>query len=177
LGPILTKEEPNMRRVFLCALVCGVAAMAEAPVARVTSSGSVKLSHVSLPAGGVSSLPVVAGDEIVTSANGALLVFSDRSRATIAPNSRVVVEGAGASVTLRVVDGSANLDKAGPAVSMIRSVSPAGPVEALGVGLSAAGAERVTLAASAAKKPPRSKFCPPPPGGGGNPKPGDCGHP
>ena len=79
------------------------------PVGRITSSGALTVAGSTIPATAAAALPVVAGDAIATSDSRAVIVFSDRSRATIEPNSRVQLEAAGASVKLRVLSGSAAL--------------------------------------------------------------------
>jgi hypothetical protein len=95
----------------MCVLFAVIAALlvAAGPVGRITSSGDLRIAGSSIPATAAAALPVVAGDTIATSAFPAVIVFSDRSRVTIEPNSRVQLEPAGASVKLRVLSGSAGL--------------------------------------------------------------------
>jgi hypothetical protein len=83
------------------------------------------LNGKAVPATAVSSLPVVAGDEIATSSSSAMIYFDDRSRATIGPNSRVKLEARSSSVALRVLSGSVDLKRAeGSRVSLIQPVAP-----------------------------------------------------
>ena len=100
---------------YLCLLILMMMTavlMAADPVGRVTSSGPLTLNGRAVPATAVSSLPVVAGDEIVTSSSPAMIYFSDKSRATLEPNSRVKLEFSGSSETLRVLSGSVDLNRA-----------------------------------------------------------------
>ena len=100
---------------YLCLLIVmmtTVALMAADPVGRVTSSGPLILNGKAVPATAVSSLPVVAGDEIATSSSSAVIYFTDKSRATLEPNSRVKLEFSGTSETLRVLSGSVDLKQA-----------------------------------------------------------------
>ena len=97
---------------LLIVMMTTVALMAADPVGRVTSSGPLTLNGKALPATAVSSLPLVAGDEIATSGSAATIYFSDKSRATLDPNSRVKLEFGGSSETLRVLSGSVDLNRA-----------------------------------------------------------------
>ena len=100
---------------YLCLLIVMMttgALMAADPVGRVTSSGPLTVNGKALPATAVSSLPLVAGDEIATSGSSATINFSDKSRATLEPNSRVKLEFSGSSQTLRVLSGSVDLNRA-----------------------------------------------------------------
>ena len=136
-----------MKRI--CVLFALIAALlaAAGPVGRITSSGDLKIAGSSIPATAAAALPVVVGDTIATSAFPAVIVFSDRSRMTIEPNSRVQVEPVGASVRLRVLSGSAGL-----------------------VGTSASR-DRAALACAPKHPEPRSKRCPP----GHDGRDGNCG--
>ena len=113
---------------YLCLLIVmmtTVVLMAGGPVGRVTSSGPLTLNGKAVPATAVSSLPVVAGDEIATSSSTAMIYFADRSRATIEPNSRVKLEVRSSSVALRVLSGSVDLKRAeGSRVSVIQPIHP-----------------------------------------------------
>ena len=97
---------------LLIVMMTTVVLMAADPVGRVTSSGPLTLNGKALPATAVSSLPLVAGDEIATSGTSATIYFSDKSRATLDPNSRVKLEFSGSSETLRVLSGSVDLNRA-----------------------------------------------------------------
>ena len=97
---------------LLIIMMTTVVLRAADPIGRVTSSGSLMLNGKALPATAVSSLPLVAGDEIATSGSSATIYFSDKSRATLDPNSRVKLEFSGSSETLRVLSGSVDLNRA-----------------------------------------------------------------
>jgi hypothetical protein len=94
------------RTCVLFALVAALLAAA-APAGRITSSGALTVNGTPVPATAVASLPVVAGDEIATSSSAAVIVFADRTRAVIEPNSRVKLEANGASVRARLLSGPA----------------------------------------------------------------------
>lgn len=136
-----------MKRI--CVLFAAIAALlaAAGPVGRITSSGDLKIGGSSIPATAAAALPVVAGDTIATSAFPAVIVFSDRSRVTIEPNSRVQLEAPGASAKLRVLSGSAGLAE------------------------TSASRDRAALACRPRQPEPRSKSCPP----GHNGRDGNCG--
>jgi len=115
---------------YLCLLIVmmtTVVLLAADRVGRVTSSGPLTLNGKAVPATAVSSLPVVAGDEIVTSGSSAMIYFADGSRATLEPNSRVKLEVRSSSVALRVLSGSVDLKRAeGSRVSLIQRDHPGG---------------------------------------------------
>ena len=95
-----------MKRVCVLSIVIAVMLAAAGPVGRITSSGAVTVNGSPVPATAVASLPVVAGDEIATSSAAAVIVFPDRSRVTIEPNSSVKLEANGASLSLRALSGA-----------------------------------------------------------------------
>jgi len=113
---------------YLCLLIVmmtTVVLLAADRVGRVTSSGPLTLNGKAVPATAVSSLPVVAGDEIATSSSSAMIYFTDRSRATIAPNSRVKLEAQNSSLAVRVLSGSVDLKRAeGSRVSLVQPIHP-----------------------------------------------------
>ena len=137
-----------MKYVCLLILIMSAAIlMAAEPLGRVTGSGPLSLNGKAVPETAASSLPLVAGDEIVTSSDSAMIYFADKSRATIAPNSRVRLEATNSSTVLHVLSGNAELKQAeGSKVSLIGATSQA---------------STTTAAAPASKKPsPRSPSCP-----------------
>jgi len=119
---------------YLClfiVMMTTVVLMAADPVGRITSSGPLTLNGKAVPETAVSSLPVVTGDEIVTSSSSALIFFSDNSRATIKPNSRVQLEAHSSSVALRVLSGSVDLNRAvGSQLRLIQPILPGAPKSA-----------------------------------------------
>ena len=152
---------------YLCLLIVmimmtTVVLMAADPVGRITSSGPLTLNGKAVPETAVSSLPVVTGDEIVTSSSSALIFFGDNSRATIEPNSRVQLEAQSSSVALRVLSGSVDLKPAaGSQVKLIQPILAAAPKSA-----AAPASGNQTAASDGAGKPcppppPRSTRCPP----------------
>jgi len=143
-----------MVRVFAVTLVGAVLAWAADPVAKVTSAGPIELSGSAVPAPAVAALPVVAGDQITTSNAAALVVFRDRSRLTVAPNSSVKVEGGAAGIRLRIANGGAALYPSNG--SPILLINPAAGSQSLKPGLDA-----FTLTLLPANDWERSGRCPP----------------
>lgn len=164
-----------MRYLCLLIVMTPLVLMAADPVGRITSSGPLTLDGKAVPATAASSLALVAGDEVATSSSGATIFFADRSRAMIAPNSRVKLEPYGSSVALRVLSGTAELRRAKSSrVTLIAPIVSA-PKPAVGghffppallVGAATAAGVAVSFATMTAspetdKKPPmRSKRCP-----------------
>jgi hypothetical protein len=113
---------------YLCVLIVMMTAavpLAANPLGRITSSGSVMLNGKLVPATAAASLPVVAGDEIVTSKSSAKIYFDDKSSATIEPNSRLKLEAHNSSVSLRVFAGSVDLKRAeGSRISLVQPNRP-----------------------------------------------------
>lgn len=156
---------------YLCLLMLmmtTVVLMAAVPVGRVSSSGALTLNGKAVPATAVSSLPVVAGDEIATSGSPAMIYFSDKSRATLEPNSRVKLEARSSSVALRVLSGSADLKPGeGSRITLIQLVDPV----ARNSGVGPASAQSVTPLDKGGKpSPPPDPHRPPPP----PPRSGHC---
>ena len=117
-----------MRYLCLLIVMTPLALMAADPVGRITSSGPLTLDGKAVPVTAASSLPLVAGDEIATSDSTATIFFADKSRAMIAPNSRVKLEPNGSSVALRVLSGSVDLNRATSSqVTVIAPNLPAAP--------------------------------------------------
>jgi hypothetical protein len=98
-GPILT---------VLAALAGAVEA--GTPVGVVASDEPVLLSGVPVPFRVVSSWPVVAGDEITTTASPALLLFRDKSRVVLDVKSRARLENDRGAMTFRLLEGSFSYD-------------------------------------------------------------------
>ncbi len=144
--------------LLLILLMTSVVLMAANPAGRVTSSGPLTLNGKAVPATAATSLPVVAGDEIVTSDSMATIFFADKSRATIEPNSRVKLEARSSSLALRVLAGSADLKRAeGSRISLIEPARSATRKSAL----SRAAASSVAQLGKDDKPPSRSRPCPP----------------
>ncbi len=136
---------------LLLVMMTAVVLMAANPVARVTSSGPLTLNGKAVPATAVTSLPVVAGDEIATSSSAAMIYFADRSRATIEPNSRVKLAAQSSSLALRVLSGSVDLKMSeGSQISLIEPNSRATKKPAV-------------ASASDPASAPAKKLCTPPP--------------
>ena len=156
---------------LLIVMMTTVVLMAADPVGRVTSSGALTLNGKAALATAVSSLLVVAGDEIATAGSSAMIYLADRSRATLDPNSRVKLEAGSSSVALRVLSGSVDLKPAeGSRVSLVPLVHPVARNSAAGP----ASAQPATPLARGGNpprphdpprppSPPRPPFPPPPP--------------
>jgi hypothetical protein len=93
-----------MRKRALIVVIGGLSviasALAAAPIAIITSSSSFELSGSSVNIGGVSSWPLVAGQEIVAGTSSLIIVFRDGSRITLAPGSRLKIDSSGSAVNL-----------------------------------------------------------------------------
>jgi len=80
--------------------------LAASPIANVSSSEAFKVSGVSVPVSGVSSWPVIAGDELMAGNAPVVLTFKDGTRVTLGKNSRATVEGKNKNAALRLLDGA-----------------------------------------------------------------------
>lgn len=91
----MTIRSSFYRPVTVAALAAIFALMsfASAPVANVSSSQSFALDGHAIKAAGITSWPVVVGDEITTSAAPAVMSFQDGSSVQLAPRSRVKISG------------------------------------------------------------------------------------
>jgi hypothetical protein len=97
------------KSIFLVALVVCVSAvvcLAASPIANVSGTEPFKVSGVSVPVAGVSSWPVIAGDELMVGNAPVVLTFKDGSRVTLGKNSRATVEGKNKNAALRLLDGA-----------------------------------------------------------------------
>jgi len=141
-----------MKNLCLLIVTMPLVLMAADPVGRITSAGPLTLDGKAVPVTALSSLPLVAGDEVATSSSSATIFFADKSRATIAPNSRVKLDPNGSSVALRVLSGSVDLNRAKSSQVTLIAPSPRVPKAA---------------SASASADPPTASNCkhncPPPP--------------
>jgi hypothetical protein len=107
-------------------------------------------------------LPLVAGDEICTSGLPAMINFTDNSRATVAPNSRVKLEIVSASLVLRVLSGAMDLKPAaGSRISVIQPIRHAMQAAAVASATSTSTTTATTVTPACPKPPPPSKKCPP----------------
>jgi len=150
-----------MRYLCLLIVMTPLALMAADPVGRITSSGPLTLDGKAVPVTALSSLPLVAGDEVATSSSTAIIFFADKSRATIAPNSQVKLEPNGSSVALRVLSGSVDLNRSKS--SQVTVITPA--VGAAPKATATASASPAVASASANPTTASNckKNCPPPP--------------
>lgn len=83
------------RTITLVAMIgaFGLVSFASAPIANVSSSQSFALDGHAITAAGVTSWPVVVGDEITTSAAPAVMSFQDGSIIQLAPRSQAKITG------------------------------------------------------------------------------------
>ncbi len=151
-------------KYLLLLLVTPLVLMAAEPIGKVTSPGPLILDGKAVPATAASSLPLVAGDEIATSSSAATIFFLDKSRAIVAPNSRIRLEPNGSTLTLRVLSGSLDLNRANN--STLKVIGPIAPVKRSAV--AASSATPTTATSGTNTPPPRSKKCPPQGNQGGN---------
>jgi len=88
----------------IAALAIGMAYAAE-PVGTASSSDQFDLNGVSMRADGVSSWPVMSGDEIRSISAPILVRFQDGSRMTISQQSRVKLSDGGDGLNVNVTGG------------------------------------------------------------------------
>lgn len=84
-------HRPTMLIGMLCAF--GLASFAAAPIATVSSSQSFALDGHAITTAGVTSWPLVLGDQVTTSSVPALVSFPDGSRIQLAPRSEARIIG------------------------------------------------------------------------------------
>lgn len=100
-----------MRSLFVISLVVVAVSvlMAATPIATVVSGDGLTVRGTPVPATSVSSWPVASGDELVSSASPAVVMFKDQSRLTLNGNSRVKLEQRGGSTCVHLLQGSLRL--------------------------------------------------------------------
>jgi len=96
----------NLIRIALLVSLFAAVCLAASPIANVSSTEPFKVSGVSVPVAGVSSWPVIAGDELIAGGAPVVLTFKDGSRITLNKNSRATVEGKEKNAALRLLDGA-----------------------------------------------------------------------
>jgi hypothetical protein len=93
-----------MRKRSLLVIIGGLLVLASGlavtPIGTITSSSSFELGGSSVNTGGVSSWPLVAGQDIVAGASSLTIVFRDGSRITLGPGSRLKTDSSGAQLNL-----------------------------------------------------------------------------
>src|SRR5437868_1420887 len=99
-----------MFRTTLLFLTLILAAAAAPPVATVSSSTPFQLRGATVPAGGVPSWPVLAGDTIATADGSAQITFRDGSRIVLEKSSRVVIERQNDGLRVRLSEGAATFN-------------------------------------------------------------------
>ncbi len=101
---------------------------ASAPVANVSSAEPLTLDGHSISAPGVSSWPVVVGDQVATTTAPAIMSFTDGSRLTLAPQSRVKIIGTNAKPTVVLTAGNLEYKlAAGSPLSLTDTEPPPNP--------------------------------------------------
>jgi hypothetical protein len=75
-------------------------------VATVTSGDPFSLNGATMPVQGISSWPVVAGDEISASAGAATVSFAAGSKVTLAKGAKARIETRGKKKVVRLVEGT-----------------------------------------------------------------------
>lgn len=93
-----------MFAIFGIALLLGAAA--DRPVATITSADAFNIGGVQVAATGVSSWPLMAGDEVQTLRSGAVIRMHDGTRIALAKASSLKLErGGGAGMIVRLTAG------------------------------------------------------------------------
>jgi hypothetical protein len=82
------------------ALLTAGGALALTPIGTITSSSTFELSGSAVTIEGVSSWPLVPGQNVVAGASSLTIVFRDGSRITLAPGSRLDTDSGGSAVNL-----------------------------------------------------------------------------
>lgn len=95
--------------IAVSTLLVGGHCFGATPVAAITSSGSLLVNGISVPASRV-SWPVSVNDVIVTQNGSARLRFADGSTVTLQRNSRARIESASSRVEVKMLEGSAIYD-------------------------------------------------------------------
>ena len=113
--------------ILLVAIVAfGLLSFASAPVANVSSTQSFALDGHAITTAGVTSWPVVVGDEITTAAAPALMSFPDGSRLQLAPRSQAKIGGTVDRPKVLLTAGNMQYKLApGSALSLVSTNAPA----------------------------------------------------
>lgn len=85
------------RKLLGIAVVLAPLALADRPIATVSTGGSLTLNGTSVPNAGVSNWPVAAGDEIATSTAPAVITFADGTQVSVGKGARVRLLATGAT--------------------------------------------------------------------------------
>ena len=93
------------RFLFTSVWVMSIAAAA-APIATISSASAFELRGKQVITNGVPSWPVMAGDEIGTSAGPATIQYRDGSRVTLNANSKAKAEQTSEGVVFRLLSGT-----------------------------------------------------------------------
>lgn len=99
----------NRTIILVAALMAfGCASFASLPVANVSSAQGFYLDGHAVAAAGVSSWPLVSGDDLTTTAAAATMFFPDGSRVKLAPQSRVKITGTAEQPKVILLAGNLN---------------------------------------------------------------------
>ena len=101
-----------MRLPIIFAATLGIAGLAFAAdsIGTVSSSAPFELSGVAMRADGVSSWPIVAGDEVRSINAPVIIRFQDGSRITISEQSRLVLVRTGSTLSANLMSGQAQFN-------------------------------------------------------------------
>src|SRR3974390_3566020 len=94
--------------------VVSAVAFAADPLGTASSSTAFGLNGVSMRSDGVSSWPVMSGDEISSGGAPVMIRFQDGSRVTLGEQSRAKLTDTGNGLTLNVTAGEAQFNLAQP---------------------------------------------------------------
>ena len=104
----------------------GCVGLARAPIGNVSSSQPLTLDGQQMAAAGVTSWPIVVGDELKASNVPATLSFNDGSRIKLAPQSQIKISGTTQEPRLVLVAGNLEYKLApGSALSLVTEKAPA----------------------------------------------------
>ena len=110
----------------------GIASFASVPIANVSSSHSFALDGHAITADGVTSWPLVLGDDITTSAAPAVMSFPDGTVIKLAPQSRAKITGTAAKPKLVLVAGNMEYKLAVNSPLLLTNANPENPAAADG---------------------------------------------
>jgi hypothetical protein len=96
---------PFIRQIVVSLLLATTASAAE-PLAVITSAESFEISGVSVPVTGVTSWPLVEGDEVVTKGSGAILMFDNQTKVVLDKDSAVELKRRDRKTTVQLLKGA-----------------------------------------------------------------------
>lgn len=117
-------------RSLVILLLASFPALSAGPVARISCTDTFQLRGATVPAGGVTGWPLLAGDQIRTGKAPAVITFRDGSRVVLGKESRAALQQAGHSLRVRLDEGALSYQvRANSGLSVSGLALPAVPPE------------------------------------------------